>query len=143
MDGRLTPLQFPVAAPPRPGETLAAASGVWWLRMPLPFVLDHINLWLLEDGPGWTIVDTGYVKCRLGRHLVKQQSSIGFNAAAAVRGWCPLYAVVASDRVPIPVNTGRWRIDEKLSSRAQRLARARAYCCTKSTVWQRNSGRAV
>jgi hypothetical protein len=102
MDGRLTPLQFPVAAPPRPGETLAAASGVWWLRMQLPFVLDHINLWLLEDGPGWTIVDTGYVKCRLGRHLVKQQSSIGFNAAAAVRGWCPLYAVVASDRVSDP-----------------------------------------
>jgi len=30
------------------------------LRMPLPFALDHINLWLLEDGPGWTIVDTGY-----------------------------------------------------------------------------------
>jgi glyoxylase-like metal-dependent hydrolase (beta-lactamase superfamily II) len=28
--------------------------------MPLPFALDHINLWLLEDGPGWTIVDTGY-----------------------------------------------------------------------------------
>src|SRR2546430_7729213 len=31
-----------------------------WLRMGLPFALDHINLWLLEDGPGWTIVDTGY-----------------------------------------------------------------------------------
>ena len=60
MDGSLTPLQFPVAAPPQPGETLAIASGVWWLRMPLPFALDHINLWLLEDGPGWTIVDTGY-----------------------------------------------------------------------------------
>jgi glyoxylase-like metal-dependent hydrolase (beta-lactamase superfamily II) len=60
MDGSLTALQFPVAASPRPGETLAAASGVWWLRMPLPFALDHINLWLLEDGPGWTIVDTGY-----------------------------------------------------------------------------------
>ena len=28
--------------------------------MPLPFKLDHINLWLLEDGDGWTIVDTGY-----------------------------------------------------------------------------------
>jgi glyoxylase-like metal-dependent hydrolase (beta-lactamase superfamily II) len=60
MDGNLTPLQFPVAAPPRPGETLAIAPGVHWLRMPLPFALDHINLWLLEDGPGWTIVDTGY-----------------------------------------------------------------------------------
>src|SRR5262252_8489017 len=60
MDGSLTPLQFPVAAPPRPGEALAIAPGVEWLRMPLPFALDHINLWLLEDGPGWTIVDTGY-----------------------------------------------------------------------------------
>jgi glyoxylase-like metal-dependent hydrolase (beta-lactamase superfamily II) len=28
--------------------------------MPLPFALDHINLWLLEDGIGWTILDTGY-----------------------------------------------------------------------------------
>jgi len=64
MDGSLTPLQFPVAASPRPGETLAIASGVHWLRMPLPFALDHINLWLLEDGPGWTIVDTGYAMPR-------------------------------------------------------------------------------
>src|SRR5260370_29531481 len=60
MDGSLTPLQFPVAAPPRPGETVAIAPGVHWLRMPLPFARAHINLWLLEDGPGWTIVDTGY-----------------------------------------------------------------------------------
>jgi len=28
--------------------------------MPLPFALDHINLWLLEDGDGWTLVDTGF-----------------------------------------------------------------------------------
>lgn len=27
--------------------------------MPLPFKLDHINLWVLEDGDGWTVVDTG------------------------------------------------------------------------------------
>lgn len=45
---------------PQPGEALSVAEGVWWVRMPLPFALDHINLWLLEDGDGWTIVDTGY-----------------------------------------------------------------------------------
>jgi glyoxylase-like metal-dependent hydrolase (beta-lactamase superfamily II) len=61
MDGSLTPpLRFPVVAPPAAGETLPVAPGVEWLRMGLPFALDHINLWLLEDGPGWTIVDTGY-----------------------------------------------------------------------------------
>ena len=42
------------------GETLELAPGVHWLRMPLPFALDHINLWLLEDGDQWVIVDTGY-----------------------------------------------------------------------------------
>ncbi|MBT3908349.1 MAG: MBL fold metallo-hydrolase [Rhodospirillaceae bacterium] len=44
---------------PAPGETREVAPGVWWLRMPLPFALNHINLWILEDGDGWTIVDTG------------------------------------------------------------------------------------
>ncbi|HSN20916.1 MAG TPA: MBL fold metallo-hydrolase [Usitatibacter sp.] len=45
---------------PRPGEAIEVAEGVLWIRMPLPFALDHINLWLLEDGDAWTIVDTGY-----------------------------------------------------------------------------------
>src|SRR2546430_15232862 len=64
MDRSLTPLQFPVAAPPPPGQTLPIAPGIHWLRMPLPFALDHINLWLLEDGEGWTIVDTGYASAK-------------------------------------------------------------------------------
>ena len=60
MDGSFKALRFPVAAPPLPGETVPIAPGVLWLRMPLPFALDHINLWLLPDGEGWTIVDAGY-----------------------------------------------------------------------------------
>ena len=52
-------LHHPFAEPPAPGGVISVAPGIWWLRMPLPFQLDHINLWLLEDGSGWTIVDTG------------------------------------------------------------------------------------
>lgn len=44
---------------PAPGEAIAVAPGVHWLRFPLPFKLDHVNLWLLEDGDGWCVVDTG------------------------------------------------------------------------------------
>ena len=44
---------------PAPGQTLRVADGVHWLRMPLPFALSHINLWLLDDGDALTIVDTG------------------------------------------------------------------------------------
>jgi glyoxylase-like metal-dependent hydrolase (beta-lactamase superfamily II) len=52
-------LDYPHAAPPPPGETREVAPGVHWLRMPLPFALDHINLWLLEDGDALAIVDCG------------------------------------------------------------------------------------
>jgi glyoxylase-like metal-dependent hydrolase (beta-lactamase superfamily II) len=44
---------------PDAGQTMQVAEGIHWLRMPLPFALSHINLWLLEDGDAWTIVDTG------------------------------------------------------------------------------------
>jgi len=44
---------------PDSGEVMQVVPGVKWLRMPLPFALGHINLWLLEDGDGWAIVDTG------------------------------------------------------------------------------------
>jgi len=57
------PLQFPHAEPPAPGTTIELAPGVRWLRMLLPFALDHINLWLLDDEldgvPGYTIIDCG------------------------------------------------------------------------------------
>ena len=44
---------------PEPGDTMPVAPGVTWLRMPLPFALGHINLWLLQDEDEWTVVDTG------------------------------------------------------------------------------------
>lgn len=53
-------LEFPFEHPPLPANLCEVASGVHWLRMPLPFALDHINLWLLEDDGGWTIVDCGF-----------------------------------------------------------------------------------
>lgn len=47
-------------ARPEPGALMAVAPGVHWLRMPLPFALDHINLWVLDEADGGvTLVDTG------------------------------------------------------------------------------------
>lgn len=47
---------------PEPGRCVEVAPGVKWIRMALPFALDHINLWLLRDQldgrEGWTVVDT-------------------------------------------------------------------------------------
>ncbi len=44
---------------PALGETIRVAEGIEWVRLPLPFSLKFINVWLLDDGDGWTIVDTG------------------------------------------------------------------------------------
>jgi len=52
-------LDFPFDRRPGPGETIAVARGLHWLRMPLPWSLDHINLYALEDDGGWTLVDSG------------------------------------------------------------------------------------
>jgi glyoxylase-like metal-dependent hydrolase (beta-lactamase superfamily II) len=51
---------------PEPGHSTEVAPGVHWIRMPLPFALDHINLWLIRDNiegiNGWTIVDCGIAR---------------------------------------------------------------------------------
>jgi glyoxylase-like metal-dependent hydrolase (beta-lactamase superfamily II) len=57
-------LHYPLGdALPAPGAVIEVAPGVKWVRMALPFALDHINLWLLRDRQegreGWAIVDCG------------------------------------------------------------------------------------
>jgi glyoxylase-like metal-dependent hydrolase (beta-lactamase superfamily II) len=53
-------LVYPFAVTPAPADAIEVAPGVRWLRMPLPIAaLNHINVYALEDAPGWTVVDTG------------------------------------------------------------------------------------
>jgi glyoxylase-like metal-dependent hydrolase (beta-lactamase superfamily II) len=52
-------LVFPIADPPGPGEVVEIAPGILWVRIPLPFRLNHINVYLIEDGDGWAVLDTG------------------------------------------------------------------------------------
>ena len=54
-------IDYAYDAPPAPGEAIEVAPNVLWIRMPLPFALDHINLWLARDDDGrYTAVDAGY-----------------------------------------------------------------------------------
>jgi glyoxylase-like metal-dependent hydrolase (beta-lactamase superfamily II) len=52
-------LQFPFPEIPATGEVVAVAPGILWTRIPLPFRLDHVNIYLIEDEGGWAVVDTG------------------------------------------------------------------------------------
>lgn len=52
-------LVFPNPVPPEPGETIEVRPGVFWARFPLPFRLDHVNVYLIEDGDGLALIDAG------------------------------------------------------------------------------------
>lgn len=52
-------LRFPFEEAPPIGVPVEVAPGILWLRFPLPFRLDHVNIYLIEDGDGWAVVDTG------------------------------------------------------------------------------------
>ncbi len=53
---------------PAKGDVTEIADGVYWIRMPLWGRLNHINVWLLADGDGWTIVDTGIFTEEVQKH---------------------------------------------------------------------------
>ncbi len=60
MDGEAPQvMRYPWSEPPSPGEWVEVAEGVLWIRLPLPMALDHVNVYALDDGNGWTVVDTG------------------------------------------------------------------------------------
>jgi glyoxylase-like metal-dependent hydrolase (beta-lactamase superfamily II) len=59
MDAPAPAIRYPWEEPPAPGAAIEVAPGILWLRMPLPMALDHVNVYALDDGDAWTVVDTG------------------------------------------------------------------------------------
>ena len=57
-------LRHPYPDAPAEGEAVTVASGVLWLRLPLPMALNHVNIYALDDGDAWTIIDTGMASRR-------------------------------------------------------------------------------
>jgi glyoxylase-like metal-dependent hydrolase (beta-lactamase superfamily II) len=55
----MTNYRFPYPEPPDNGGLLEIAPGILWLRMPLPYRLDHVNIYLIEDEDGWCVLDAG------------------------------------------------------------------------------------
>ncbi|MFO1322646.1 MAG: MBL fold metallo-hydrolase [Burkholderiales bacterium] len=93
-------LDYPLAAPPEPGRSIEVAPGILWLRMPLPFALDHINLWLLAESEGWTLVDTGYGNA--------QTRAIWEEHFATTLGGKPVTKIVATHCHPDHVGNAAW-----------------------------------
>ena len=58
--GQADGIRYPFDRPPERGEATEIAPGILWLRLPLPTPLDHVNVYALDDGDGWTVIDTGF-----------------------------------------------------------------------------------
>lgn len=113
-------IHYPGLAVPAPGEAVPVQDGVWWLRMPLPISLDHINLWLIEEPGGYALVDTGMATAEtraLWEHL----------ASTVLRGR-PLTRIVLTHLHPDHCGLAAWlqqRFDVPLWTSAATVAQLR------------------
>jgi glyoxylase-like metal-dependent hydrolase (beta-lactamase superfamily II) len=105
MNAQEAELHYPLGdALPAAGGTLDVAPGVKWIRMGLPFALDHINLWLLKDDidgkSGWTVVD-----CCVSRDEAKAQWEQIF--AGELDG-LPILRVIVTHMHPDHIGLAHW-----------------------------------
>jgi glyoxylase-like metal-dependent hydrolase (beta-lactamase superfamily II) len=96
-----TLLEFPVPHPPAPGEAIEIAPRLRWLRMPLPFALDHINLWLLDDDDGATTL----IDCGVGNDATRALWERHFATTLDGR---PIRRIVATHSHPDHVGNAAW-----------------------------------
>ncbi len=89
---------------PEQGSTLEVAPGVRWIRMTLPFQLNHINLWLLRDEidgtAGWTVVD-----CCISRDESKAQWETIFETQL---DGMPILRVIVTHMHPDHIGLAHW-----------------------------------
>lgn len=96
-------LSYPWSAAPAAGGAHEVVPGVWWLRMPLPFALDHVNLWLCRDRAGWVQIDTGLGNAAT-RTLWEQHFRTTFDGH-------PLHRVIATHYHPDHAGNAAWLAD--------------------------------
>ena len=105
----LPPLHYPWdQARPQTGETMTLHTGIHWVRMPLPFALNHINLWMLDDQregqPGWTLVDSG-----VAIDDIRNAWQAIWQTHAQAQ---PLHRMLVTHMHPDHVGNAQWLIDQ-------------------------------
>jgi glyoxylase-like metal-dependent hydrolase (beta-lactamase superfamily II) len=103
----LADIRIPFPEPPEPGSVREVAPGILWLRFHLPFLLNHVNVYLIEDrdehGPGWAAFDTG-----LGTDATKAAWDLAFAGPLAGQR---LTRIVCSHFHPDHVGLVGWLVE--------------------------------
>ena len=98
-------LRYPWEQAPGEGEATEVAEGVLWMRLPLPMKLDHVNVYALDDGAGWTIIDTGFAS--------KRSRAIWESLLAGPLAGKPVTRVIVTHHHPDHVGLAGWFQTEK------------------------------
>jgi len=85
---------------PDSSGAIEITEGVYWLRLPLPMALNHINIWLLKDDDGWTVVDTGFKS--------RRSQSLWQEAFETVLQGRPIRKVIATHMHPDHIGQAKW-----------------------------------
>lgn len=93
-------IKYVFTEPPGHGQTIDIAPGVKWLRSPLPLSLNHINCYLLQDGDGWCVVDTG-----MNTDAARQQWDSVIGEAL---GGAPVTRVIGTHHHPDHIGLAGW-----------------------------------
>ena len=102
---------------PAPGSLLTLRPGLHWVRMPLPFALNHINLWALDDAheeqPSWTVVDAG-----VATETIRTLWQTLWAGPLAAK---PLTRMLVTHMHPDHVGNAQWLIDHFSGAQPARL----------------------
>ncbi|MGB3246457.1 MAG: MBL fold metallo-hydrolase [Sulfitobacter sp.] len=94
-------LRYPWDTPPEIGtQAIEVAPGVLWLRLPLPMKLDHVNVYALDEGDHWTVIDTGFA--------TKKTKAIWEELMAGPLGGKPVRRVVVTHHHPDHIGLAGW-----------------------------------
>jgi glyoxylase-like metal-dependent hydrolase (beta-lactamase superfamily II) len=93
-------IRHPVETAPLEGSATEIAPGILWMRLPLPMALDHVNIYALDDGAGWTIVDTGLSS--------KRSKAIWEGLLSGPLGGKPVTRVILTHHHPDHVGLAGW-----------------------------------
>jgi len=97
-------IQYEFDTRPQTGETMEIAPGLFWLRMHLPFSLAHINVWLLDEGESWSVIDTGVA--------IDECKDIWKKAFADTMQGQPISRVIATHLHPDHIGCAGWLTDQ-------------------------------
>lgn len=142
-------ITYPFDRIPKGAETIEVAPGILWARVPLPYRLNHVNVWLLREADGWTLIDTGtntadaravwealFAGVLSGSRIVRHIATHGHTDHVGLAGWISEKA----DGAPYHITLVEWlaasgRIHESQAPLPrENLAFLKAHGCDPETV---------